>query len=181
MDPTKQYIYPGTLPLDTDGKPIQAHGAGMFYENGTYYWYGENKEFTTGKNKVWTWGIRFYSSNDLVNWKDEGLVIPPNTEDKASTLHLHQHVDRPHILYCHATKKYVCWLKISAKRGWFTILTADRLLGPYTMVRDHFEPFGLAAGDFDLWKDEEGEKAYLFFEHDHLGLAVCELKKISPM
>ncbi len=27
---------------DVDGNPIQAHGAGMFYENGTYYWYGEN-------------------------------------------------------------------------------------------------------------------------------------------
>lgn len=68
--------------LDTEGKRIQAHGAGMIYENETYYWYGENKEFTTGKDEVWTWGIRFYSSKDLVNWKDEGLVIPPDTEDK---------------------------------------------------------------------------------------------------
>lgn len=44
--------------LDTEGKRIQAHGAGMIYENGTYYWYGENKEFTTGKDEIWTWGIR---------------------------------------------------------------------------------------------------------------------------
>lgn len=40
--------------LDTEGKRIQAHGAGMIYENGTYYWYGENKEFTTGKDEIWT-------------------------------------------------------------------------------------------------------------------------------
>ena len=31
----------------------------MIYENGTYYWYGENKEFTTGKDEIWTWGIVF--------------------------------------------------------------------------------------------------------------------------
>ena len=71
--------------LDTEGKRIQAHGAGMIYENGTYYWYGENKEFTTGKDEIWTWGIRFYSSKDLVNWKDEGLVIQPDIEDKGSS------------------------------------------------------------------------------------------------
>ena len=41
--------------LDTEGKRIQAHGAGMIYENETYNWYGENKEFTTGKDEVWTW------------------------------------------------------------------------------------------------------------------------------
>lgn len=28
-------------------------------------WYGENKEFTDGKNGIWTYGIRYYSSSDL--------------------------------------------------------------------------------------------------------------------
>ena len=92
--------------LDTEGKRIQAHGAGMIYENGTYYWYGENKEFTTRKDEIWTWGIRFYSSKDLVNWKDEGLVIQPDIEDKGSSLHPSKHVDRPHILYNKKTQKY---------------------------------------------------------------------------
>lgn len=44
-------IRPGKVWLDTNGKPIQAHGACVFYENGVYYWIGENKEFTDGKNK----------------------------------------------------------------------------------------------------------------------------------
>lgn len=48
----KKMIYPGEIMLDTEGKRIQAHGAGMIYENGTYYWYGENKEFTTGKDEI---------------------------------------------------------------------------------------------------------------------------------
>lgn len=167
-------IIPGSAIKDMNGNPIQAHGAGMFYENGTYYWYGENKEKTDGKNGIWTWGIRFYSSKDLCNWKDEGLAIPPNTEDETSSLHPSSHVDRPHILYNEKTKQYVCWLKISAERGYFVILCADKLLGPYRIVKDHYCPYGLAAGDFDLWKDENG-KGYLFFEHDHAGVLSTEL------
>ena len=26
---------------DTDGNPINAHGGGIMYHDGTYYWYGE--------------------------------------------------------------------------------------------------------------------------------------------
>ncbi|MCD7867479.1 MAG: hypothetical protein LUG62_04630 [Clostridiales bacterium] len=43
-------IRPGQLWLDTEGKPIQAHGFSVFYskEGQLYYWYGENKEKTKG-------------------------------------------------------------------------------------------------------------------------------------
>ena len=34
---------PGKTWLDADGKPIQAHGGGVNFFNGRYYWYGENK------------------------------------------------------------------------------------------------------------------------------------------
>lgn len=39
-------FHPGQPWLDTNGKRIHAHGGSIFYENGRYYWYGENK----GKN-----------------------------------------------------------------------------------------------------------------------------------
>lgn len=51
-------IYPGKEWLDTEGKPIHAHGGYMHYEDGVFYWYGENKEKTKGKDKVWHWGVR---------------------------------------------------------------------------------------------------------------------------
>ena len=41
-------FHPGQPWLDTNGKRIHAHGGSIFYENGRYYWYGENKEKTTG-------------------------------------------------------------------------------------------------------------------------------------
>ncbi len=36
-------VYPGQPWLDTKGERIQAHGGAVYYEDGVYYWYGENK------------------------------------------------------------------------------------------------------------------------------------------
>lgn len=35
---------PGEVWKDTDGNPINAHGGGLLYHEGTYYWYGEYKK-----------------------------------------------------------------------------------------------------------------------------------------
>lgn len=80
----KTYIKPGEVWLDEKGERIEAHGGSMFYEDGTYYWYGEDKSHTKKKGKIWTWGIRCYSSKDLLNWKDLGHIIAPNTDDRNS-------------------------------------------------------------------------------------------------
>lgn len=159
---------PGQIWLDTEGKRIQAHGGSVFYENGTYYWYGENKEKSDGRNGIWHWGIRCYSSRDLYNWKDEGIIIPPVEEDPLSPLHPSRCMDRPHIIYNKRTGKYVCWLKIMNEdfSQASTVLTADNLLGPYTMIRTGLYPLGMSAGDFDLAVAEDG-KAYYYFERVH--------------
>src|SRR5687768_1468577 len=72
---------PGEIWLDTAGKPIQAHAGSIIQVGDAIYWYGENKEFTTAKTKVWTWGVRCYRSTDLYNWEDLGLIIPPDEKD----------------------------------------------------------------------------------------------------
>jgi len=172
-----QSIKPGTPWLDTAGNRIQAHGGALYYENDIFYWYGENKEKTDGKNGIWTWGIRCYSSGDLYNWRDEGLIIEPELEDETSHLHPHNWMDRPHILYNEKSQKYVCWLKFSGEIGCFGILTADHFLGPYTLVRDNVRPYGKMVGDFDIAKDEETGKAYIYFEYDHDGIAALELSE----
>ena len=48
-------FYPGRPWLDTSGNRIQAHGGSVFYRDGVYYWYGENKEKTDGTNGIWHW------------------------------------------------------------------------------------------------------------------------------
>ena len=161
-------FYPGKTWLDTEGKRIQAHGGSVMYIDGTYYWYGENKEKTTGKDEIWHWGVRCYTSKDLYNWEDRGLIIPPEPENPGSSLHPSSMMDRPHIIYNKRTGKYVCWLKIMNRDGsqTETVMTADNILGPYTKVREGLRPLDMSAGDFDLAVAPDG-KAYYYFERVH--------------
>ncbi len=172
----KHAFYPGQIWLDTEGKRIQAHGGSVFYENGVYYWYGENKEFTDPDQKIWHWGVRCYRSRDLYNWEDLGIIIPPEPEDPKSSLHPAACMDRPHIIFNEKTKKYVCWLKVMNLDGsqTETVLTADGILGPYTKVREGLRPLGMDAGDFDLAVAPDG-KAYYYFEKVHSETVCAEL------
>ena len=160
-------VRPGQVWLDTEGKRIQAHAGGIIFENDTYYWYGENKEYTDGKSPVWTWGIRLYSSKDFYNWTDCGLIIPPVVDDPSSPLFPESKVDRPHIVKNEKTGRYVCWIKLSGPEACFTVLTAESLQGPYEIVRDFYNPLDLHIGDFDIAVDEKSGKAYLYCEAEH--------------
>lgn len=154
--------------LDTDGKKIEAHGFQVFYneQDSTYYWYGENKEFTKRGSNVWTWGIRAYASKDFVHWKDKGLIIPPDTVNVHSPLHYSQWNDRPHIIYNKQTSKWICWIKNMSSTVFF-VMQADNFLGPYEMVNTGLRPGGYGVGDFDLYVDDTTGKAYLWFERPH--------------
>ena len=159
---------PGQVWLDTNGNRIQAHGGSVIYVDDTYYFYGENKEKTDGKSDIWHWGVRCYSSEDLYNWTDLGLIIPPDLEDESSPLHPSSCMDRPHIIYNRATNKFICWLKIMEKNGeqTETVLTADKITGPYEIVKKGLKPLGMNAGDFDLVTAPDG-KTYYYFERVH--------------
>ena len=61
----------GEMMLDTNGVAIQAHGGQIQKLGNKYYWIGEDK---TNDYKPCP-GIHMYTSDDLYNWKDEGLVL----------------------------------------------------------------------------------------------------------
>ena len=160
---------PGQVWLDTEGKRIQAHGGSVIYIDGTYYFYGENKEKTDGKNGIWHWGVRCYASKDLYNWEDKGIIIPPEPDNPRSSLYPYAMMDRPHIIYNRFTKKYVAWLKIMNNEDdtqTETIMVADEFLGPYTKIKEGLRPLNMSAGDFDLTVAPDG-KAYYYFERVH--------------
>ena len=54
---TSQFV-PGEVWLDTNGKPIQAHGGGILVRGNTYYWYGEDRTIRQTS-------VSCYSSTDL--------------------------------------------------------------------------------------------------------------------
>lgn len=167
---------PGREWLDTEGKRIQAHGGSVIYIDGTYYFYGENKERTDGRNGIWHWGVRAYASRDLYNWEDQGLIIPPEPESERSSLHPAACMDRPHIIYNPVTHKYVAWLKVMNRDNTQTetVLTAEHFLGPYQKVREGLRVLNMSAGDFDLAVAPDG-KAYYYFERVHSELICADL------
>ena len=172
---TGHSIRPGELWLDTEGKAIHAHGFQIFAaEDGTFYWYGENKEHTHLGSNVWTWGVRAYRSRDFYNWEDLGLIIEPDTVNPLSPLHYSQTLDRPHILYNKGTGKWVCWIKSMDTDGFFVVLQADRFEGPYSLVKQ-FKPEGFGVGDFDMYVDEQTGRGYVWFERPHWEMICAEL------
>jgi hypothetical protein len=61
----------GVVMVDTNGVPIQAHGGQIQKLGDKYYWIGEDKTYDYKPCP----GIHMYTSEDLYNWKDEGLVL----------------------------------------------------------------------------------------------------------
>ena len=113
---------PGEIWRDTDGNSINAHGGGILFYEGTYYWYGENKSGRTvlpDSNKSWGGtrvdfsGVSCYSSTNLYDWKNEGVVLKPVT-DPTNDLHPSKVVERPKVIFNRATKKFVMWMHVDS-------------------------------------------------------------------
>jgi len=72
-------------------------------------------------------------------------------------------LDRPHILYNSRTKQFVCWVNVMGKTAQTrTVLVADKIIGPYTIVHKDTRPLSMSAGDFDLVVSPDDGKAHVF-------------------
>lgn len=153
---------PGELWPDTAGVPINAHGGGFLFRNGTYYWFGEFKTEGPGGNRA-NVGISVYSSKDLYRWKNEGIALKVS-EDPNSDIMKGCIMERPKVLYNEKTHLYVMWFHLELKDKGYSaaragVATSKSPTGPYTFVRD-FRPDGEMSRDMTLYKDDDG-KAYL--------------------
>jgi len=131
---------PGQLWPDNKGVHINAHGGGILYQKGTYYWFGEHKIAGGAGNRAMV-GVHCYSSKDLYNWKDEGIALsvsddPQNDIAKGCIL------ERPKVVYNKLTKKYVMWFHLellgkgySAARAGVAI--SDKVTGPYQFIKSY--------------------------------------------
>jgi beta-xylosidase len=105
-------IMPGEIWKDNRGMHINAHGGGILFLKGVYYWYGEHKDELTNVANV---GINCYSSKDLINWKFEGVVLPVVTDNDSSEIVKGCIMERPKVVYNEKTKKYVLWFHLELK------------------------------------------------------------------
>ncbi|MDI1318712.1 MAG: glycoside hydrolase family 43 protein [bacterium] len=143
---SSRLIEPGAIWRDTEGNPINAHGGGILYHAGVYYWYGEFKEGQTylpkvnqawGGTRVLAAGVSCYSSRDLVTWKNEGLALPATPKTPDHDLAPENVIERPKVIYNVRTGKFVMWFHqdspnyAAARSG---VAVSDTPVGPFTYV-----------------------------------------------
>ncbi len=98
--------------FDTDGNQVDAYGSKINFFAGKYYLYGNSFANSQGSFAAGVasfpagYGIKSYSSVDLVNWAYEGFLYDP-----ASTTPCNAPggCGRPHILYHADSQKYILW------------------------------------------------------------------------
>jgi sucrose-6-phosphate hydrolase SacC (GH32 family) len=126
---------PGKLWNDNNGVHINAHGGGVLFHEGTYYWFGEHKVEGRVGNTAQV-GVHVYSSNDLTSWKDEGIALRVS-DDPESEITKGSIVERPKVIFNAKTGKFVMWFHLELKQQGYNaarsgIAVADKPTGPYT-------------------------------------------------
>ncbi len=142
---------PGQIWPDTDGTHINAHGGGILFHEGTYYWFGEHKTSGRGGNTARV-GIRCYSSTDLYHWQNEGVALS-TIDEPGSEIVPGCVMERPKVIYNERTGKFVMWFHLELKgRGYraarTAVATGDHVTGPYTYLRSFRVNPGIWPMDF---------------------------------
>lgn len=128
-------IQPGKIWPDSEGNHINAHGGGLLFHEGKYYWFGEHKGANSNSAFV---GITCYSSEDLVNWKNESVALPVS-EDENSDIVKGCVMERPKVIFNKKTGKFVMWFHLELKgKGYSAARTAvavsDKVTGPFSYI-----------------------------------------------
>lgn len=121
---------------DTNGSYINAHGGGVLFHEGLYYWFGEHrpeKGFTTEV------GVNCYASPDLKTWTHKGVALSVS-EEVGSDIERGCIMERPKVIYNAKTGKFVMWLHLELKgRGYeparAAVAVSDKPEGPYRFIR----------------------------------------------
>ncbi len=129
---------PYALWPDDKGTHINAHGGGMLWHDGRYYWYGEHKVAGDAGNYAQV-GVHCYSSENLRDWKDEGIALAVS-DDAASPIARGCILERPKVIYCAGTGKFVMWFHLELKgKGYSAAYSgcavADAPTGPFRFLR----------------------------------------------
>jgi hypothetical protein len=185
-------IKPGEIWPDNEENNINAHGGGIIFYNGTYYWFGEHRLARSEKDRT-HYGVGCYSSKDLVNWKNEGLALKV-TEDTTSLLIRGCVIERPKVIYNKKTGKFVMWFHHELKgQGYKAALTgvavSNTITGPYKYIRSVRPnagtwPMNFTEGqkkatvkesDLKSWSDEwkKAVKDGLFVRRDFSGCSLA--------
>jgi hypothetical protein len=129
---------PGAIWPDDNGVHLNAHGGGVLFHAGVYFWFGEHKIAGEAGNAAYV-GVHVYSSTDLYNWKDEGLALTVS-DDPKSPIVRGCILERAKVIYNARTNKFVMWFHLEPKEAGYSgalsgVAVAERVTGPFQFVK----------------------------------------------
>ncbi len=128
-------MHTGERIFDNNGRHINAHGGNVLRVDSVYYWYGEYRG--DGTENSYQRGVALYSSTDLREWKYRGIVLSVEN-DTASPIRKGCIIERPKVVYCPETGRYVMWFHNELKgkgyeAAYAGVAVSDTPTGPFKL------------------------------------------------
>jgi beta-xylosidase len=144
-----QSFMPAQLWPANDSVHINAHGGGILFHEGKYYWFGEHKVAGEAGNSAQV-GVHCYSSTDLYNWKNEGIALKVAEKDTTCDIVKGCVLERPKVIFNNNTRKFVMWFHLELKgKGYIAsrsgVAVSDNITGPYTFLHSERPDSGVVA------------------------------------
>lgn len=155
---TGALIKPGEIWPDNNGVHINAHGGGMLFFEGSYYWFGEFKSDRSNSALV---GVTCYSSNNLTNWKNEGIALSVEKDNPASDITRGCIIERPKVVFNKKTGLFVMWFHLELKGQGYAaaragVAVSENVTGPYRYLHSNRPNAGKWPLEFpEAWKKPE--------------------------
>ena len=191
---------------DTAGNPLHAHGGHILLcEDGYYYWYGENREgdvyvsvYRSRDLQTWEFRNHVLTVNSPVEETrvrsrmalaneisaEEAAAISGeavNAIIKQGNRYLRKiNVERPKVLYCKKTGKYVMWAHYENGKDYLDaaalVATCDTPDGDF-VYHGAFNPYGHMSRDCTLFEEEDGTAYFISASRDNEDLHIYRLSE----
>ena len=160
-DTTTEAIINGVPWYDQNGNVVNAHGAGITYDHGRYWLFGEYKADTTNAFL----GFSCYSSADLTSWHFERVVLPVQND---GILGPNRVGERVKVMKCPKTGQYVMLMHADAldyADPYIGIATSPTINGNYQLRGVlSYQGKPIKRWDMGVFQDDDG-KGYLLIHH----------------